>query len=320
VRIAVVVALVLAALAAAVAVARAGPFRTAGPPRIAENVTVGGVPVGGLTRVQARRSVEQSFEAPIELMLAGETWRATPTGLGAQAAVADAVDDALGAPSGSSLDLIVVIDGERLHRYVATVARRYSRPAVDSTVRLRRGSRPFVTVAHDGVRVLRRPLGRALEHALLAHERSPIELPHTLRRPRVTRANFGPVLVVRRESKRLVLYDGMRRKKVFGIATGQASYPTPLGRFEIETKQAHPWWYPPASDWAAGLEPVPPGPGNPLGTRWMGLGDAVGIHGTPDAASIGYSASHGCIRMHISDAESLFERVSVGTPVFIVPA
>jgi len=65
---------------------------------------------------------------------------------------------------------------------------------------------------------------------------------------------------------------------------------------------------------------VPPGPGNPLGTRWMGLSvPGVGIHGTPDAASIGYSASHGCIRMRIPDAEWLFEHVSEGTPVFIVP-
>jgi lipoprotein-anchoring transpeptidase ErfK/SrfK len=65
---------------------------------------------------------------------------------------------------------------------------------------------------------------------------------------------------------------------------------------------------------------VPPGPGNPLGTRWMGLSaPGVGIHGTPDAASIGYSASHGCIRMRIPDAETVFAHVSVGTPVFIVP-
>jgi lipoprotein-anchoring transpeptidase ErfK/SrfK len=46
----------------------------------------------------------------------------------------------------------------------------------------------------------------------------------------------------------------------------------------------------------------------------------VGIHGTPDAASIGYSASHGCIRMRIPDAEWLFERVEVGSTVFIVRA
>jgi lipoprotein-anchoring transpeptidase ErfK/SrfK len=46
----------------------------------------------------------------------------------------------------------------------------------------------------------------------------------------------------------------------------------------------------------------------------------VGIHGTPDAASIGYSASHGCIRMHIWEAEWLFGRVRIGTPVVIVSA
>jgi lipoprotein-anchoring transpeptidase ErfK/SrfK len=53
----------------------------------------------------------------------------------------------------------------------------------------------------------------------------------------------------------------------------------------------------------------------------MGLSvGGVGIHGTPDAASIGYSASHGCIRMRIREAEWLFERVRIGTTVFIVGA
>jgi lipoprotein-anchoring transpeptidase ErfK/SrfK len=53
----------------------------------------------------------------------------------------------------------------------------------------------------------------------------------------------------------------------------------------------------------------------------MGLSaPGVGIHGTPDAASIGYSASHGCIRMRIPQAEWLFQHVSIGTTVFIVSA
>jgi lipoprotein-anchoring transpeptidase ErfK/SrfK len=53
----------------------------------------------------------------------------------------------------------------------------------------------------------------------------------------------------------------------------------------------------------------------------MGLSaDGVGIHGTPDSASIGYSASHGCIRMYVPDAEWLFNRVEVGTQVFVVSA
>ena len=113
----------------------------------------------------------------------------------------------------------------------------------------------------------------------------------------------------------------MRLRRTFGVATGQSVYPTPIGRFTIVTKQRNPWWYPPNSSWARGQQPVPPGPGNPLGTRWMGLSaSGVGIHGTPDSASIGYSASHGCIRMHIPSAEWLFNQVEVGTTVFIVAA
>jgi lipoprotein-anchoring transpeptidase ErfK/SrfK len=53
----------------------------------------------------------------------------------------------------------------------------------------------------------------------------------------------------------------------------------------------------------------------------MGLNSpGVGIHGTPDAASIGYSASHGCIRMLVPEAEWLFERVELDTPVYILDA
>jgi lipoprotein-anchoring transpeptidase ErfK/SrfK len=53
----------------------------------------------------------------------------------------------------------------------------------------------------------------------------------------------------------------------------------------------------------------------------MGLSaSGVGIHGTPNDGSIGYSLSHGCIRMHIPDAEWLFNRVQIGTPVYIVAA
>jgi lipoprotein-anchoring transpeptidase ErfK/SrfK len=108
--------------------------------------------------------------------------------------------------------------------------------------------------------------------------------------------------------------------RAFAVATGQSIYPTPAGVWSIANKQRDPWWYPPTYDeWAKGLKPVPPGPGNPLGTRWMGLtAPGVGIHGTDADTSIGYSASHGCVRMHVPDAEWLFEHVSVGTPVVIL--
>src|SRR5262249_41499834 len=125
-----------------------------------------------------------------------------------------------------------------------------------------------------------------------------------------------------RSSHRLRLFDGRRLVHQFGVATGQPAYPTPTGTYAIVTMQRDPWWIPPPdAPWARGAKPIPPGPRNPLGTRWMGLSAAgVGIHGTPDAASIGYSESHGCIRMQIPDAEWLFDHVRVGTPVSIVDA
>ena len=83
----------------------------------------------------------------------------------------------------------------------------------------------------------------------------------------------------------------------------------------------NPWWIPPPDSEAKDAKPIPPGPGNLLGTWWMGLTAPLGRdYGTPDAASIGYSASHGCIRMRVPEAEWLFEQVNVGTPVMIVSA
>ncbi|HPZ08444.1 MAG TPA: L,D-transpeptidase family protein [Candidatus Eremiobacteraeota bacterium] len=106
--------------------------------------------------------------------------------------------------------------------------------------------------------------------------------------------------------------------KSYPIACGSYAWPTPPGNYYIKEKQIYPTWYPPPSPWAAGLKPVPPGPDNPLGTRWMGLsGGSIGIHGTPSAWSIGYPDSHGCIRMYIADAEELYEEIQIGTPVDI---
>ena len=114
--------------------------------------------------------------------------------------------------------------------------------------------------------------------------------------------------MIHRGINRLYFYNGEHFVRVFPVATGQPAWPTPLGHFQIVVKQRNPWWFPPTQDaWAAGAKPVPPGPGNPLGTRWMGLSaPGVGIHGTSEPWSIGHSESHGCIRMQIPSAEWLF--------------
>ena len=101
------------------------------------------------------------------------------------------------------------------------------------------------------------------------------------------------------------------------VAVGSEKHPTPNGEFRILDKQKNPTWNPPDSEWARGKKPIPPGPDNPLGTRWMGLGDALGIHGTNSPASLGFSVTHGCIRLSIPDIERLFELVPAGTKVVI---
>ncbi len=125
-------------------------------------------------------------------------------------------------------------------------------------------------------------------------------------------------IVVDLSDRSLRLYRDGKVFKKYSIAVGQPAYPTPTGTFKVVNMQRHPTWLPPNSPWAKGLGPIPPGPGNPLGTRWIGTSaPAVGIHGTYADSSIGTAASHGCMRMHIPDVEQLFEYVSVGMPVII---
>ena len=290
-----------------------------GPERIDHGVSVAGTLVGGMTAEQAATAVRAGFGRPIAVEVGRRTHYLSPGELGGVPLVAAAVERALAAPSGAELPLKVLVDRPRLVAGAKDFARDHSHDAADAKIVLRK-LKPKVERERPGVKIHERGLARSLATALQNGDRGPVVAPHTVVEPEVTRADAWPVVVIRRDENRLFLYTGAGRKpKVFGVATGQPSYPTPLGRFTIVSKQLNPWWYPPPSDWAAGLEPVPPGPGNPLGTRWMGLSvPAVGIHGTPDAASIGYSASHGCIRMKIAAAEWLFDRVSKGTTVFIV--
>jgi lipoprotein-anchoring transpeptidase ErfK/SrfK len=300
----------------------AAPDAARKPPPVAAGVTIAGVPVGGLTSEPARARVERAFARPLRLHFGEKRWRISPRYLGASAAVDAAVARALAARRDANVPLRVGTARTPIRRYVQRLDRLFSREPVDSAVIGVGNRRPIFSEAKPGLAVQRDQMTNAIAYSLRTNRRDSLPLLTRSVPPKVTPENYGPVVVVARESKRLTLFDGPRAVRTFRIATGTAEYPTPLGSYSIATMQRNPWWIPPPdSDWARGKKPVPPGPGNPLGTRWMGLtAPLVGIHGTPDAASIGYSASHGCIRMRVPDAEALFNEVDVGTPVLIVAA
>jgi lipoprotein-anchoring transpeptidase ErfK/SrfK len=287
---------------------------------IADGVTVAGVAVGGMTPEEATAALTTFWQRPFVVTLGSRVWSVSARRLGGRIDISMAVTQALAAAPLESLSLPVVVNRDALRYFVARRAKEMYRPAVNSAVRLR-NLRPYVTRGRDGRRVLQATSRSLIRAALVAHERGPVTLATETVRRTITRRNFGPVIVIRRDSHRLNLYNVMTFRRSFGVATGMPQYPTPIGHFRIVSKVRWPWWYPPDAAWAAGASPVPPGYNNPLGTRWMGLSvGGVGIHGTPSAYSIGYSASHGCIRMRIPEAEWLFERVRVGTHVFIVRA
>jgi lipoprotein-anchoring transpeptidase ErfK/SrfK len=281
-------------------------------------VTIGGVQVGGLTPEAAASAVQQAFATPLELQLGSTGILVTPDVLGATPVIDKAIERALTAEPNSVIPLGVSVVPGAPAAFIATLAKRYDRPAVDAKLFLRQ-LRPWLSKERAGLKLDRGTAVRDVATAVATGVRTGIILTQSKVRPKVTRANFGPVIVIRRNSNKLFLYNGMHYRRLFMVATGQHQYPTPLGRFLIVVKWKNPWWYPPDSPWANGQTPIPPGPGNPLGTRWMGLSaPGVGIHGTPSDGSIGYSVSHGCIRMHIPQAEWLFNNVEVGTTGFIV--
>ena len=98
------------------------------------------------------------------------------------------------------------------------------------------------------------------------------------------------------------------------------------GQAYIEGKHIRPAWSPPAVVKRA--KPHLPGliaggaPNNPMGEAALLLNlEEIAIHGTSRSmrSSIGSAASFGCIRMLNEDVLDLFDRVQVGTPVYMVP-
>jgi lipoprotein-anchoring transpeptidase ErfK/SrfK len=284
-------------------------------------VQIGGVRLGGLTSEQARNAVSWWYDRPLRFVFYGRHWTVRPTALGASVDADWAVQRVLRAQPNEHLALRVNVDSDATQRYVRALDGRLSIEAVDATASLQ-GLRPVIEPGKPGLALNRARTAQRIE-ALLAVARRPQVVRPVARTvaPSVTSSDYGAVIVIYRNRNELHLYNGAQPWHTFQVATGQAIYPTPLGHWHVVDLQRNPWWRPPDSPWAQGLKPIPPGPGNPLGTRWMGLDAAgVGMHGTPDSASIGYSASHGCIRMRIPDAEWLFDHVRIGTPVFIVDA
>ncbi len=123
-------------------------------------------------------------------------------------------------------------------------------------------------------------------------------------------------LVVDLSDRRVYVYSNLTLNASYDLAVGQKGWETPTGTFKVLTMQENPTWQHPITG-----KTIPPGPGNPLGARWIKFTSQdyleIGFHGTEQESSIGKAVSHGCLRLRNRDIVQLYQLVSPGTPVVV---
>lgn len=310
---------------------------------IAEGVTIGGVDVGGLDADAAASQVRTNLVAPLKKTIK-VTWEDDVFELTAKEAdvhtdINGMVDEALevsregGLPSrvwrgvtGGEVDHQIrpdiTYDDDEVDHFINHIANNVDEPAVDASIDPSSGTLTPVA-AETGIELDEGALRDDIERALYDPAEQKIKPDVKKVKPEVTTAEiaekYPTYLVVNRSSFTLTLYRDLELAKEYTVAIGAAGFDTPAGEYAIQNKQVDPVWSVPDSDWAGDLagQTIPPGPDNPLKARWMGIYDGAGIHGTTDTGSLGTAASHGCVRMAIPDVVDLYDRVDVGTPIYI---
>ncbi|WP_407268298.1 L,D-transpeptidase [Radiobacillus sp. PE A8.2] len=131
----------------------------------------------------------------------------------------------------------------------------------------------------------------------------------------VTPAENTPVVIVNKQVNQLAYINNGEIVEIYDVATGATEEMTPNGLHTIIVKAIEPYYR---------KKNIPGGsPDNPLGSRWIGFdangtdGRIFGIHGTNKPESIGTYTSAGCVRMKNEQVEALFEKVPIGTKVYI---
>jgi lipoprotein-anchoring transpeptidase ErfK/SrfK len=325
-------------------VAVAYAYDSAQDGKIADGVTIGGVDVGGMDEAEAKSAVRQELLAPLRHSLrvgyAGHRWTLEGKSLKVHANLNRAAEEAVAVSHDEFLPGRVVryVTGGSVDENVPAGIT-YSQPAVNRFVRHvaaavdREPVNAHVDPAADSLEVVAGKNGRKLRDVLLTRQLNAAVLnagaDHTIAArthsipPEVTKsevaARYPSYLTLDRATFTLRLWEHLKLAKSYTVAVGQEGLETPEGLYHIQEKQENPSWHVPNSAWAGSLagQVIPPGPEDPIKARWMGIFEGAGIHGTEETESLGSAASHGCVRMSIPDVEELYDRVEVGTPIYI---
>ena len=181
--------------------------------RIYPNISVRGIPVGGLTLEEAQRTVEQTYSAflysPIELQYGERTWLPSPAELGVHLKLDEALAEAFALgrnatradnlrhaaavwQQGYDLPLHLEVDQTVLQRYLRQVASAVELPPQDASLSL---VGPYVSVAPEvwGTQSLVDATLTDITAALQSLTRQPIGLRTRRLAPRLREATIAPV-------------------------------------------------------------------------------------------------------------------------------
>lgn len=128
---------------------------------------------------------------------------------------------------------------------------------------------------------------------------------------KVIRGPFSAVVDLGRYELTIHAYGYFVRRFEVGIGKQGTS---PVGKFKVLEKVMNPQYTDPEGRVVDADDPA-----NPLGERWIDLGDGYGIHGTIEPDSIGKAESRGCIRLRNRDVEDVYDLLGVGSEVVIRP-
>jgi lipoprotein-anchoring transpeptidase ErfK/SrfK len=284
--------------------------------QIAPGISVGGVDVGGRDADSARkvikREVVKPLQQPVTVTYDGKDYKLSAKQLDETADIDGMVQEAIdrsregtifdrvtryasGGEVSADLAPRVAYDKGKVKDFVNQLADEIDQDAADATV------------VPSGSRLVKQPV-----HAVVKTTKPEVttkELP----------AAYPRYIYIDRGSYTLRFYHHLKLERSYTIAVGQQGLETPAGLYHATDKQVDPSWHVPNSAWAGDLagQVIPPGPADPLKARWIGIFDGAGIHGTDDIGSLGSAASHGCVRMSISDVIDLYDRVQVGDPIYV---
>jgi lipoprotein-anchoring transpeptidase ErfK/SrfK len=339
-QIAVIAAAIVVLLGGAVAYA----YDSSQKDQIADGIRIAGVDVGGLDEEKAAALVRKRLLVPLrhslQVSFDGESWELPGAKLRVRANIDEAVEEALSESQDGGLPgrLVRYVTGGEVSESI-TPQVKYSERAVNRFVRHvaaevnREPRNASVEPSAEELIVVSGENGRKLRDNLLTEDLNAAVLnanaPRTIvaavhaTKPEVTKsevaAEYPSYLTLDRANYTLRLFEDLKLAKTYTVAVGQEGLETPEGLYQIEAMEENPVWNVPESDWAGSLagQAIPPGPSNPIKARWMAIYEGAGIHGTEETSSLGSAASHGCVRMAIPDVEELYDRVELGTPIYI---